>query len=467
MEQFKSMTLTFINTLTMRYVDTGDRMFDNSLIALLTLSLSSIILYIFNNYKYIYNLFIYYVLKGHKTPTDFTKGRYCYEESEVISKSYISLMKRSNEFEEYLKKIIIKNANQAVLTSKRIYSNNMESIDDDSGYIPIYISAGSIIYAHYKYGDLNIYAPTINLINETIGYYINAIKNNSMSDITGQKLFNTSYNDNSRIKYIGPLSTKKTFNTLFYDDKEALLKILTKFKNKTMYPPNISMDNKLGILLYGPPGTGKTGTITAIANFLKRDVISINFSEITTCKQFDSVLSTANNKSNIIIFDEFDCILDALIDNSRVQKKVVEEPPKVNWGELLAAAQGEERTKILDMIRENKKSVPDEPINLAYLLSKLDGLESNDDRIIIATTNNPDKINPVLLRPGRFDLKLCLGNCSTKMYRDILTNFFELSEDAATMIDWDMLPEKKHSPLVVINTALKCQGIDRVLEELR
>jgi chaperone BCS1 len=228
------------------------------------------------------------------------------------------------------------------------------------------------------------------------------------------------------------------------------------------------MDNKLGILLYGPPGTGKTGTITAIANFLKRDVVSINFSEITTCKQFDDILSYSNNKQNIIIFDEFDCILDAVLDNSHLQKKkvVTEEPAKMNWGELLAAAEGEERKKILDMIRENKKVKPEEPINLGYLLSKLDGLESNEDRIIIATTNNPDKINPVLLRPGRFDLKLCLGNCSTKMYQNILTNFFQLTKEQSEKINWLALPEKKYSPLVVINTALTCQDIQKTIEEL-
>jgi chaperone BCS1 len=228
------------------------------------------------------------------------------------------------------------------------------------------------------------------------------------------------------------------------------------------------MDNKLGILLYGPPGTGKTGTISAIANFLKRDILSINFSEITTCKQFDEALSNASIKSNIIIFDEFDCILDAVLGGSSIaQKKIVtEEPTKMNWGELLAAAEGEERNKILEMIRENKKVKPQEPINLAYLLSKLDGLESNEDRIIIATTNNPDKINPVLLRPGRFDLKICLGNCSTKMYRDILTNFFQLTNEQSQKINWSALREKKHSPLVVINTALKCQDIHKTINEL-
>ena len=42
------------------------------------------------------------------------------------------------------------------------------------------------------------------------------------------------------------------------------------------------MDNKLGILLYGPPGTGKTGTISAIANMLQRDIILVSCASLTT-----------------------------------------------------------------------------------------------------------------------------------------------------------------------------------------
>ncbi len=452
----------------MRYIDTGDRVFDNSLIAFISLSLSSIIIYVFNNYKYIYNIILYHILKGKKTPTDFTKLKYLYEEAGTITEKYTHA-RSAGDITKYVTKIMNNNISQAISKNKYVFLKTDGAIDLEAGLIPVYISSGQIVYGECKYGEINVWAPSFHLLNETLGYFMNTIQNEKkQDDKPGQKLFISSSETGTRMYCAGYLSSKKTFDTLFYDDKDNLVKILTKFKNKALYPPNISMDNKLGILLYGPPGTGKTGTISAIANFLKRDVLSINFSEITTCKLFDEILSNASIKNNIIIFDEFDCILDAVIGgNSQVQKKITpEEPVKMNWGELLAAAEGEERKKILDMIRENKKVKPEEPINLAYLLSKLDGLESNEDRIIIATTNNPDKINPVLLRPGRFDLKLCLGNCSTKMYRDILTNFYQLTKDQVEKINWKQLPEKKHSPLVVINTALKCQDIHKTIEEL-
>jgi chaperone BCS1 len=227
------------------------------------------------------------------------------------------------------------------------------------------------------------------------------------------------------------------------------------------------MDNKLGILLYGPPGTGKTGTISAIANLLQRHVIMINFSEVTTCSQLDTILSSANNKDYIYVFDEFDCILNVLTNPATQAQAQTAETKQERWHELLAVAEGEERKDILNMIRESKKPATNTPLDLAYLLSKLDGLEDNNNRLIIATTNNPDKINPALLRPGRFDIKLCLGNCTTAMYTDILTAYFGLSAADIEIVGNAGIPEKRFSPLEVINAALTHPDLAATLDILR
>jgi hypothetical protein len=137
------------------------------------------------------------------------------------------------------------------------------------------------------------------------------------------------------------------------------------------------------------------------------------------------------------------------------------------WHELLAVAEGDERKEILNMIRESKKPNANTPLDLAYLLSKLDGLEDNNDRLIIATTNNPDKINPALLRPGRFDLKLCLGNCTTAMYVDILTAFFALTETEGEIVRHAGIQERRFSPLEVINMALTHQEFTPTLRALQ
>jgi SpoVK/Ycf46/Vps4 family AAA+-type ATPase len=260
-------------------------------------------------------------------------------------------------------------------------------------------------------------------------------------------------------KRVGGINPRKAFDGLFFDQKKTLVDLLQRFKKHSLYPANVPMANKLGILLYGPPGTGKTGTISAIANMLGRHVCMVDFSKIQSREDLDAILNPAIYKSNMYVFDEFDCILDVITDRpASVQTE------NTDWGTLLLSATGDERKAILEAMKaQQSKPVP---IDLGYLLQKLDGLESAEDRIIVATTNHPEKLHPALVRPGRFDLKLCLGNCSTSMYVDIISIFYENDETIRAKVAAANIPERKHSPLTVINAALQERDIDHLLDAL-
>ena len=40
----------------------------------------------------------------------------------------------------------------------------------------------------------------------------------------------------------------------------------------------------------------------------------------------------------------------------------------------------------------------------------MDGFDTNEGIILIAATNRPDVLDPALLRPGRFDEQVVVGN---------------------------------------------------------
>ena len=418
-------------------------------------------------YKKIYNKYIFSIYYRKDTPfyeIDFRKF-YMFEELTNFEgrNYYIEQELAKNPLKIY--NYITKN-----LTTHRYVSLKIQN--STHTVFPIFITFdGTICYIYGRHlsngmlDSINLVGQTDNHIVEFISY-INQICNKYKNQLVIDDAISKSLiimDENNNV--LGDVSIHKTFNSLYFEQKEELLNVLTRFKDKIMYPKKISMDNKLGILLYGPPGTGKTGTISAIANFLGRHVATINLSSIKRSTLNEKLKhSFYNNK--VLVFDEFDCMLDVLLNKSQINSQETKEEKGSTLAEMLAVTDDkEERKNIIEMFK-NGRNKNNEIVDLPYLLQKLDGLESSEGRIIIATTNNPDLINPVLLRPGRFDLKLCLSNCTSQMYVDILSAFYELDEDGRKTIMKAHLPEKKWSPLQVINTCLTTNNLNSTLKAL-
>jgi hypothetical protein len=482
-----SSTSTVINglvsALAFKYVNTGDKLLDTAYTGVITYFTALLITYLVNDgYYNMYN-YLLYNLKYKNTPYEKIDYSRFYHFPGRSDRKYQPEMLYHAQGWGYFQHPHLPKLNMyySIYNSKTehvklIYLENSTNTLGVSVY-PVFITKkGNIVYLEQKLiasrdevSSYYLYSLNSEDVYTTLAY----IKNYCMTMTTEEAPSNTIVEYEVGTggvveKKIGRVSERKTFDALFYTQKDELVQMLTKFKEGSLYPDTISMDNKLGILLYGPPGTGKTGTISAIANFLGRGIRTINLSTPgLTRVSMNTILSEDVYKKNIIVFDEFDCMLDVLTVRNQREKEaasVESEVPKTNWTELLAAAGGaEEKKQIIEMMKEERNRVKSAGVDLAYLLQKLDGIERVDGRVIIATTNNPDHINPVLLRPGRFDMKLCLGNCTRKMYVDILTSFYKLEGRVLDMYDF---PEGKYSPLELINMCLTSKGLDDVLTRL-
>lgn len=78
------------------------------------------------------------------------------------------------------------------------------------------------------------------------------------------------------------LSDEKTFESLFFKEKERVLKVVDHFENKTGKYSIKGYPHKLGLLLHGPPGTGKTSLIKALAQKTGRSIVNVPLARITT-----------------------------------------------------------------------------------------------------------------------------------------------------------------------------------------
>ncbi|EGO61159.1 hypothetical protein NEUTE1DRAFT_37288 [Neurospora tetrasperma FGSC 2508] len=85
----------------------------------------------------------------------------------------------------------------------------------------------------------------------------------------------------------------------------------------------------------------------------------------------------------------------------------------------------------LDLIRRQygrRRSSPydrERGISLSGLLNAIDGVASHEGRVLIMTTNKPEKLDEALLRPGRVDIQIAFLNATQEQVRELFERMYE------------------------------------------
>jgi SpoVK/Ycf46/Vps4 family AAA+-type ATPase len=121
----------------------------------------------------------------------------------------------------------------------------------------------------------------------------------------------------------------------------------------------------------------------------------------------------------IYLFEDVDSILEVLKEreNKEKENKEVSEDQNV----LIQAL-------ISKKAVSNDKGKSNDRLNLGFFLNLIDGVLETPGRILILSTNHPEKLDRALVRPGRIDIKVHLEKCSKDMIRDILNHYYENDE---------------------------------------
>lgn len=187
------------------------------------------------------------------------------------------------------------------------------------------------------------------------------------------------------------------------EDKEKLLASAKNFLDSKELYGKLGIPYHKGYAFYGPPGTGKTSLVSALASELEMNIYLIDLSAHTD-KSLKNAMSFVPEKS-IILFED--------IDASQAAKK-----RKLNL----------EAT--VDDAEKKKKEGKNDDLELAFgvtlsgLLNVLDGFHAPSSVIFVMTTNHIDALDPALLRPGRIDYKLLLGEATLGQKTELFSRFF-------------------------------------------
>ncbi|MFN0205710.1 MAG: ATP-dependent zinc metalloprotease FtsH [Planctomycetota bacterium] len=192
------------------------------------------------------------------------------------------------------------------------------------------------------------------------------------------------------------LYTKENRTNVTFDDvagideaKEEVKEVIEFLKNPQRFS-RLGGRIPRGILLVGPPGTGKTLLAKAIAGEAEVPFFSISGSDfvemfvgVGASRVRDLFKQAKENAPCIIFLDEIDAV-------------------------------GRKRGSGFSGGHDEREQT------LNAILVEMDGFDTNEGIIVIASTNRPDVLDPALLRPGRFDREVVIDLPDVKGREEIL-----------------------------------------------
>jgi chaperone BCS1 len=169
--------------------------------------------------------------------------------------------------------------------------------------------------------------------------------------------------------------------------KERIVDDVKEFLHSRQWYVDRGIPYRRGYLLYGVPGSGKSSFIQALAGELDFGIALVNLSERGITDDRLATLLTSLPPRTLVLLED----ADAAFTNRR---------------------------------QVESDGYSGSTVTFSGLLNALDGVAAGEERIAFLTTNHIERLDPALIRPGRVDMTVRIGEATRYQAAEMWNRFY-------------------------------------------
>ncbi|KAH8676156.1 BCS1 N terminal-domain-containing protein [Xylariales sp. PMI_506] len=188
---------------------------------------------------------------------------------------------------------------------------------------------------------------------------------------------------------LGEPRRKRPLSSVVLDEgvKEDIVGDVKDFLERQQWYVDRGIPYRRGYLLHGPPGSGKSSFIQALAGELDYSVAMVNLSEIGVTDDKLAFLLTKLPERTILLLEDVD-------------------------------------SAFINRAKRGSDGYNGPTVTFSGLLNALDGLSAGEERLAFLTTNHIELLDPALIRPGRVDMLIRIGEATRHQAAQMWINFY-------------------------------------------
>ncbi|KAL9093804.1 MAG: hypothetical protein Q9159_000106 [Coniocarpon cinnabarinum] len=221
----------------------------------------------------------------------------------------------------------------------------------------------------------------------------------------------------------------RSVDTVFMDEKVKtdLMEDLREYldPNTPIFYARRGIPYRRGYLFHGPPGTGKTSLSFALAGTFGFELYTVSLKEpFMSGHKLTQLFSALPSRCIVLVED---------VDAAGLQKR--DDTRQVKDGKDKDGGKDkDDKPKESGVVRIRNDTrqygnasvtyATAEGITLSGLLNAIDGVASQEGRILVMTSNDPESLDSALIRPGRVDKQVYFGYATRYHTRQLFNQMF-------------------------------------------